>query len=150
MREKTRGQGKGSCGKDTELVSGTSNSFPVKAMKTNMWGRLAAPTFKGSFEAARRPKTIRKGRKQRQQEQENVLDISTLDKQHAKGSCSGTQYVMDCSLVSGKKTGLGGGKREAGSPHLPGSLRTPTPYPRCFSSARSDSPWLPHTWSEPP
>ena len=30
---------------------------------------------------------------------------------------------------------LGGGKREAGSPHLPGSLRTPTPYPRCFSSA---------------
>ena len=44
------------------LVSGTSNSFPVKAIKTNMWGRLAAPTLKGSFKTARRPKTIRKGR----------------------------------------------------------------------------------------
>jgi hypothetical protein len=31
-----------SCGKDTELVSGTSNSFPVKVMKTNSWGMVAA------------------------------------------------------------------------------------------------------------
>lgn len=35
MREERKGQGS-SCGKDTELVSGTSNSFPVKAIKTNI------------------------------------------------------------------------------------------------------------------
>lgn len=47
-----------------------------------------------------------------------------LNKQHAKGSCSGIQYVMDCSLVSGKKTGLGGGKRSrlATSPRFPSRL----------------------------
>lgn len=41
--KKRRGQGSSSCGKDTELVNGTSNSFPVKAIKTNIWERLSAP-----------------------------------------------------------------------------------------------------------
>lgn len=44
VQERRSGLGSSS-GKDTELVSGTSNSFPVEAIKTNIWGRLSAPTL---------------------------------------------------------------------------------------------------------